>query len=209
MSKELICYQNALLSVASLATGDVVYRADCSASVIRNEQRLDARRVRDSSNPDYTQYGYPNAAPRYPDGSHQHNGSPHYPVDSNAYPGAQHPYHGGSHGMAIPQGYPSGGYYPPPTTSHSSATGPLISHWRTFLTNQRVQVNIEGYGWLVGTVVAMLGAVQAVSAMSFGTVVSVTGSDKLTQVTGAFVRVRYSQESKDRNGHVTATSSKG
>ncbi|KDR69160.1 hypothetical protein GALMADRAFT_215193 [Galerina marginata CBS 339.88] len=57
-----------------------------------------------------------------------------------------------------------GGYFGGPPALVSSYTGggsPLVGQWRQFVQNQHVEVNIQGQGWVVGAVVAVVHAMQA------------------------------------------------
>ncbi|PPQ69084.1 hypothetical protein CVT26_003559 [Gymnopilus dilepis] len=83
-----------------------------------------------------------------------------------------HPHQGGggfnpAYGGYGPPNYPMGGGPPPhpnPGPQGPSAlvgggfkpTSALAKHWRKFVMNQKVQVNVLGNGWLVGFVVAVM-----------------------------------------------------
>lgn len=62
--------------------------------------------------------------------------------------------------------------------------------------NQSVQVNIQGHGWLVGTVVAIINAVKAVGIPTAG----LLAAAHLLQISGSHVRVRYVEPRGHREG---------
>ncbi|PPQ68670.1 hypothetical protein CVT25_012324 [Psilocybe cyanescens] len=183
MPNDLISRKRTLLPLSSPFTGGdskTMRRADGSDSSFGNYQRPDLRRARESSHPNHAPYGYSGAPQQYIGGLPQYPGGSHpYPGGQHPYPGGQQPYPGGPYSGG-PQAYPPGGSPPPPSSSGSSGSSILLSHWRTFALNQPVQVNLQGHGWFIGTVVAILGAVA--------------------QVTGSSIKVRYARSGRSREG---------